>query len=196
MSDGVLKPSISLTTSALARNVGCDLRGDYKIFDFGLAKELKRKALVEAPDCFECTGLTGSRRWMAPENCLCKNYGLSADVYSFSMMFWHVISLQTPFPKYTKEKHMERVIVGGERPNTKKMRTSNFLRNIIAKGWAADCSQRPAMARICELLQLELLERRCENKRRRGSKNNIVDRSGYLMDQSMVSYFEGGNNNY
>jgi serine/threonine protein kinase len=66
------------------RNIGSCVRGNYKLFDFGLAKELRKEDLAEAPDGFVCTGLTGSRRWMAPENCLCKNYGLSADVYAYS----------------------------------------------------------------------------------------------------------------
>jgi serine/threonine protein kinase len=48
-------------------NLAFDLRGDMRLFDFGLAKELKKKDLVEPPDGFEATGLTGSRRYMAPE---------------------------------------------------------------------------------------------------------------------------------
>ena len=34
---------------------------------------------------------------MAPEVALCKNYGLSADVYSFSILLWEIISLKIPF---------------------------------------------------------------------------------------------------
>ena len=45
-------------------NAGVDVRGDVRLFDFGLAKELKPKDLVEAPDEYLATGLTGSRRYM------------------------------------------------------------------------------------------------------------------------------------
>jgi serine/threonine-protein kinase TNNI3K len=166
--------------------VGCDVRGDYKLFDFGLAKELKKRDLVKEPDAYDISGLAGSRRWMAPENCLCKHYGTSADVFSYCMIFWHVISLKMPFDNYDREKHVRRVIIGGERPNPKKMRISKFLRNIIAEGWSEDCSRRPNMKRICELMQLELLERRVE-KKKKGS--NILDRSALLLDQSVDSYF-------
>ena len=34
---------------------------------------------------------------MAPEVALCKTYGLSADVYSFSVLLWEIISLKIPF---------------------------------------------------------------------------------------------------
>ena len=43
-------------------NIGVDVRGDMRVFDFGLAKELKPKDLVEAPEGYNATGLTGSRR--------------------------------------------------------------------------------------------------------------------------------------
>lgn len=48
-------------------NIGFDVRGRVKIFDFGLAKELKLRDLIDPPDAYDATGLTGSRRYMAPE---------------------------------------------------------------------------------------------------------------------------------
>lgn len=50
-------------------NAGFNVRGDIKLFDFGLAKELKERDLQVPPDGYEATGLTGSRRYMAPEVC-------------------------------------------------------------------------------------------------------------------------------
>jgi hypothetical protein len=41
--------------------VGFDIRGDVRLFDFGIARELKPKDLVKAPDDYRCSGLTGSR---------------------------------------------------------------------------------------------------------------------------------------
>lgn len=48
-------------------NLAFDLRWNLRMFDFGLAKELKAKDMVEFPDLYNATGLTGSRRYMAPE---------------------------------------------------------------------------------------------------------------------------------
>lgn len=172
------------------RNIGCDVRGDFKLFDFGLAKELRKEDVVEAPDGFECTGLTGSRRWMAPENCLCKNYGLSADVYAYCLLFWHVMALKMPFANYDRKKHLQKVTIGGKRPDPKKMRVSDFLRALICKGWDTDSAKRPDMIRICELTQLQILEG--YQKKKRTVDGSIIDRSGHFADQSMNSYYGGG----
>jgi serine/threonine protein kinase len=45
-------------------NIGFDIRGDAKLFDFGLAKELLPRDLVLPPDGYEASGMTGSRRYM------------------------------------------------------------------------------------------------------------------------------------
>ncbi len=34
---------------------------------------------------------------MAPEVALCMKYGLSADVFSYSILLWEIISLKVPF---------------------------------------------------------------------------------------------------
>ena len=54
-------------------NVGFDSSGTLKLFDFGLAKEVKARDAVEEGK-YKMTGHTGSRRYMAPEgnstNCM------------------------------------------------------------------------------------------------------------------------------
>jgi hypothetical protein len=37
------------------------IRGDVRLFDLGIARELKPKDLIKAPDDYRCSGLTGSR---------------------------------------------------------------------------------------------------------------------------------------
>ena len=54
-------------------NVSKNIRGNYVLFDFGLAKELKSIDLVPGcHDLYEATGQTGSRKYMAPEVAECK----------------------------------------------------------------------------------------------------------------------------
>jgi serine/threonine protein kinase len=47
-------------------NVGFDVRGDVKIFDFGLAKELDLSKKLD-DGTYNLTADTGSLRYMAPE---------------------------------------------------------------------------------------------------------------------------------
>ena len=80
------------------QNVGLDFNGRAKIFDFGLAKELKEKDQV-GPDQFKASQMTGTRRCMAQEVYFGKPYGLSPDVYSFALLMWEVVALKVPFAR-------------------------------------------------------------------------------------------------
>jgi serine/threonine protein kinase len=50
-------------------NVGFDVRGDAKLFDFGLATEFDADKEKDQP--FKLTGDTGTLRYMAPEGKRC-----------------------------------------------------------------------------------------------------------------------------
>jgi serine/threonine protein kinase len=66
-------------------NVGIDFDGVAKVFDFGLARELKEEERL-SKDEYKLTPQTGSRVYMAPEVFNSQPYGLPYDVYSFSIM--------------------------------------------------------------------------------------------------------------
>eukprot|EP00934_Nitzschia_sp_Nitz4_P005145 Nitzschia sp. Nitz4//scaffold45_size130396//74453//75795//NITZ4_003456-RA/size130396-snap-gene-0.127-mRNA-1//1//CDS//3329552419//5135//frame0 len=100
-------------------NVGFDFEGRVKLFDFGLAKELD--PLQRNPDgMYEMSGGTGSRRFMAPEVALGEPYNLSADIYSFAILFWELVALEKAFGKLSQEEHKKTVIHGLERPPLKR----------------------------------------------------------------------------
>jgi serine/threonine protein kinase len=100
-------------------NVGFDFEGRVKLFDFGLAKELD--PLQRTSDgMYEMSGGTGSRRFMAPEVALGEPYNLSADIYSFAILFWELVALEKAFGKLSQDEHKERVIQKDERPPLKR----------------------------------------------------------------------------
>jgi hypothetical protein len=53
---------------------------------------------------------------MAPEVALGEPYNLSADIYSFSILFWELCALEKAFGKLSQEAHREQVIKNNERP--------------------------------------------------------------------------------
>eukprot|EP00591_Stephanopyxis_turris_P007886 CAMPEP_0195527192 /NCGR_PEP_ID=MMETSP0794_2-20130614/28704_1 /TAXON_ID=515487 /ORGANISM="Stephanopyxis turris, Strain CCMP 815" /LENGTH=334 /DNA_ID=CAMNT_0040658053 /DNA_START=85 /DNA_END=1086 /DNA_ORIENTATION=+ len=65
-------------------NIGFDIRGDVKIFDFGLARDLPPKD----NETYKLTGKTGSLLYMAPEVFYKKPYNETADIYSFGIIIW------------------------------------------------------------------------------------------------------------
>jgi serine/threonine protein kinase len=163
-------------------NIGFDVRGDAKLFDLGLAKELKRKDLVTPPDAYEASGMTGSRRYMAPEVVLCKNYGLSADVYSYAILFWQVMALEMPFAKYDFDQHFSKVVLKGERPKRLSF-LSPMITRLLDDCWSPKTSVRPGFKRITETLRGELT---IAEKRGNAELN---DRTTHLMDMSYNSRF-------
>mmetsp|Transcript_19615 Transcript_19615/g.40373 ORF Transcript_19615/g.40373 Transcript_19615/m.40373 type:complete len:387 (-) Transcript_19615:185-1345(-) len=100
-------------------NVGFNFEGRVKLFDFGLAKELDPLQKT-ADGMYEMSGGTGSRRFMAPEVALGQPYNLSADIYSFSILFWELVALEKAFGKMSQEEHRENVIKKNERPPLKR----------------------------------------------------------------------------
>jgi serine/threonine protein kinase len=173
------------SVAILADNVGFDVRGNVRIFDFGLAKELKMHELVEPPDKYDATGLTGSRRFMSPECIQCLPYGLSSDVYSYSILFWQIFSLQVPFPSNNVRQHYEQVVVQQKRPNKHAAKVSPMLMNMMTSGWDADPSKRPLLKQICQQLQVEILDVTCDG----AGGASIVDRSTHLMNRSLNSLY-------
>lgn len=135
-------------------NIGFDVRGDVKIFDFGLAKELDpSKKLTDGT--YNLTGDTGSPRYMAPEVFLNKPYNETADTYSFSILCWQILALETPFDHIKTSKLFEKsVIRGGVRPKVKEDWGPN-IGKMLKEAYIGN-PNRPSMADTCERLRLEI----------------------------------------
>ena len=77
-------------------NVGFDVRGDVKLFDFGLAKIMPPNG-DPYTDSYEMS-CAGTPRYMAPEVLGSDPmYNLKADIYTFSIVMWEVLALMKPF---------------------------------------------------------------------------------------------------
>lgn len=77
-------------------NIGFDVRGDVKIFDFGLARVMPDGGCPYT-DTFLMSG-AGSPRYMSPE-CLTlgDSYNMKADIYSFAIILWEMLSASRPY---------------------------------------------------------------------------------------------------
>ena len=64
--------------------------------DFGLLSLWKKDAEDDAA-VRPLTGMTGSLRYMAPEVALSQPYNHKAEVFSFTSLLYHVLSLEKPF---------------------------------------------------------------------------------------------------
>jgi len=136
-------------------NVGFDKDGNLKLFDFGLAKELK--PINKCPDgMYTMTGNTGSRRYMAPEVAKEIAYDISVDVYSFGILLWEICAMAKPFFGYSSGKHMQQVVMGGERPRLDDPNTCWFPLNLqwlLKKCWSSHPVNRPSLKLVKATLQ-------------------------------------------
>jgi serine/threonine protein kinase len=148
-------------------NIGFDVRGDVKIFDFGLSKELD-PTLKDEDGLYHMTADTGSPRYMAPEIFRGERYNESVDVYSFSILMWQILKLQTPFEGYTMSILKKKVMDGGTRPKCDP-KWSQQIRDLLQNGWGASKS-RPRMEDVIEVLRSEI---NCCNMSKLGSINDL-----------------------
>jgi serine/threonine protein kinase len=130
-------------------NIG--FKGDMiQIFDFGLCRELPEECPVEDKK-FRMSGV-GTRRYMAPEIFLGQNYNLKADVYSFTMVFHAMLSLQRPFDQYNAALHKLLVCQEGIRPTITADWPSE-IQQLCRTGWAQDPNQRPTIKEVRQTLE-------------------------------------------
>jgi len=135
-------------------NIGFDAKGNVRIFDFGLAKQLRPDERLQN-GLYRMTGFTGSVRYMAPEVGLKMPYNLSADMYSFSMLVWFIMALEPPYGFYTPEMFTQRVFQQGHRP----VLMEGWPRNLceqMRRGWDIRLNVRPTFDEFMYILKQEV----------------------------------------
>mmetsp|Transcript_6305 Transcript_6305/g.13162 ORF Transcript_6305/g.13162 Transcript_6305/m.13162 type:complete len:519 (-) Transcript_6305:212-1768(-) len=137
-------------------NIGFNQNGVLKLFDFGLAKELKSHRRL-ANGTYQLTGNTGSRRYMAPEVAEVKPYNLSVDAYSFGILLWEICALEKPFDGFTETNHRELIVIGGGRPEICPYGAHSYwpagLQDLISGCWHQNLFERPSFAFIVNQLE-------------------------------------------
>jgi len=138
-------------------NIGFDVRGDVKIFDFGLAREFPdpTKEKVFAHDTYQMSGKTGSLRYMAPEVAQEKPYNETVDVYSLAILAWQIFSMDTPFTGYSIAMHNNLVIEKSGRPKVDP-KWGYRLGNWLKKSWSTKISERPSTRECTKVLRDEI----------------------------------------
>lgn len=139
-------------------NIGFDIRGDIKIFDFGLARELPPAAHANEDGIWKMTGCTGTPRYMSPEVALDQPYNESSDSYSFSMLLWEILALKTPFELYTMKSFQARVWQAPYKRPPLDPSWPNTLCLLISRGWSPQLVDRQPMNVVAESLRKEVIQ--------------------------------------
>ena len=132
-------------------NLLIDFSGVLKVGDFGLAKVRPDPTKCEE-QAFVMTGETGSYRFMAPEVFRHEPYTENVDVYSFSMIFYYLLTGRPPWPTDNGLKAVTKAAVDGERPTIHRD-WDNRISVLLQSGWDENPSARPNFQKIMEELK-------------------------------------------
>jgi serine/threonine protein kinase len=146
-----------------------------KLMDFGLARELPSGGILlhppsafpeyesnfrshttqkESASLFDMTGTVGTIRYMAPEVCLNRPYGLECDIYSWSIVAHEILSQSKPYDDMTPDMYQSMVCQHGVRPPPQNMPSEYNV--LLTQAWRTDPSKRMPLHRIQRQLDLLL----------------------------------------
>jgi len=146
-------------------NIGFDIHGDLKVFDFDIARVCptsnesisSRRLTAKSEETFHMTQKVGSPRYMSPECARREPYNLKADVYSYAVLAHQILTLQKPYDDVTDEDHDELVFYKGVRPYLPAALPKN-TKQLLLCAWSHDISERPSMETVRQAFALDRSE--------------------------------------
>lgn len=149
-------------------NIGFDIHGDLKVFDFDIARvcptsedsssvSSRRMGNNKEDETFLMTQKVGSPRYMSPECARRDPYNLKADVYSYAVLTHQILTLQKPYDDISDEDHDEYVFYRGVRPFLP-MVLPIHTKDLLQMAWSQNISNRPAMETIRQVMAMERAE--------------------------------------
>lgn len=132
-----------------AANLLMDENEVVKVADFGVARVQAQSGVMTAE--------TGTYRWMAPEVIEHKPYDQKADVFSFGIVLWELLTGKLPYDYLTPLQAAVGVVQKGLRPTIPK-HTHPRLTDLLERCWQQDPTLRPDFSEVTEILQQTLKE--------------------------------------
>ncbi|KAI9180571.1 hypothetical protein LWI28_006152 [Acer negundo] len=117
-----------------AANLLMDENEVVKVADFGVARVKSQSGVMTAE--------TGTYRWMAPEVIEHKPYDHKADIFSFGVVLWELLTGKLPYEFLTPLQAAVGVVQKGLRPTIPK-NTIPKLAELLERSWQQDPALRP-----------------------------------------------------
>ncbi|XP_022896680.1 serine/threonine-protein kinase STY46-like isoform X1 [Olea europaea var. sylvestris] len=127
-----------------AANLLMDENEVVKVADFGVARVKAQTGVMTAE--------TGTYRWMAPEVIEHKPYDHKADVFSFGVVLWELLTGKLPYEYLTPLQAAVGVVQKGLRPTIPK-HTHPMFAELLERCWQHDPTLRPDFSEITALSQ-------------------------------------------
>mmetsp|Transcript_8588 Transcript_8588/g.35801 ORF Transcript_8588/g.35801 Transcript_8588/m.35801 type:complete len:850 (+) Transcript_8588:147-2696(+) len=123
-----------------------------KVSDFGLARTAKSKS----------GAVVGTRRYMAPEMMQRQPINEKADIYSYGVLLWQILTRKRPFAQFSGIKTSQEKkafcdhVSAGNRPDIP-LSAPPILAKLINRCWATDPLKRPSFQVVVETLEQVVL---------------------------------------
>ncbi|CAM8974301.1 unnamed protein product [Rhodiola kirilowii] len=140
-----------------APNLLMDENEVVKVADFGVARVKTQSGVMTAE--------TGTYRWMAPEVIEHKPYDHKADIFSFGIVLWELLTGKLPYEFLTPLQAAVGVVQKGLRPSIPK-NTHPKLTELLERCWQQEPEQRPDFSEIIDILQQIVKEVNEETERK------------------------------
>ncbi|KAI4297813.1 hypothetical protein L6164_037678 [Bauhinia variegata] len=127
-----------------AANLLMDENWIVKVADFGVARVKAQSGVMTAE--------TGTYRWMAPEVIEHKPYDHKADVFSFGVVLWELLTGKLPYEYLTPLQAAIGVVQRSLRPTIPKNTHPKFA-ELLERCWQKDPALRPDFSEIIEILK-------------------------------------------
>jgi len=124
-----------------------------KLFDFGISRKLPdTQANIPFQEPLYKMSYVGSPRYMAPEVHNRQKYNQKVDVYSWSILFYMMVTLEKPF-RYGHKEHVQKVCRNGERPKfvcgkNDSNSVPQEIQTLIGNSWKQDVSERYSITEV------------------------------------------------
>jgi len=141
-----------------------------KLFDFGLCRELPRRCGVnpaeedddddDKDETFRMTQV-GTLRYCAPEVLLGHAYNAKVDVYSYAVVLYEIMTLQTAFPTLSgssqmdEQEHIQKVCRESKRPGLSLYQLPTGVERVIRKSWQRNLTKRWKATQVHTAMQVE-----------------------------------------
>lgn len=144
-----IKGSIIMHRDLKPDNICFTSQGKAKLIDFGLAHVIDNAT----PYCDQVHKMTraGSLRYMAPEVVEKKPYNHKADVYSFGIILWALLTCKKPYGDLDSDCFIDKIVKGNVRPPLNK-KWPQKLSKLMIHCWSPVIEERPNFDEIVRLL--------------------------------------------
>ena len=135
--------------------------------------------------------------WLAPEILSGKEYSEKADVYSFGVILYEILTLNQFFGEYTFMSVMEDDIIAGKRPQDLPEDDEFGLVELVKDSWQNDPIRRPPFTEIVSRL-LTIIKKssfhssiNISNGEIRSKNSNFLQNHRSITEQANIQYEEG-----